>query len=109
MKGKMAIVGDGDGVLAFSSVGVEAFAVKNAEEAAETVKKLASDYAVIFITDELARAIEHVTERYVNAPYPIILPVPAKSGAGGYGSERIRAAMEKALGVDVFINNDKEN
>ena len=54
MNGKMAIIGDGDGVTVFSSVGIVPFPVKGAEEAASTLKKLAKEYKIIFVTDDVA-------------------------------------------------------
>lgn len=108
MKGKMAIVGDGDSVLAFSAVGIDAFPVINVEDAMQTIKNLAKEYAIIFVTDVIASEISEFLERYVTSAYPIILPVPSKSGSNGYGIEQIKKAMDKALGVDILFNNDKD-
>ena len=48
MKGKMAIIGDGDSVLAFTAGGVDAFSAESAEKAENLIKKLAKEYQVIF-------------------------------------------------------------
>lgn len=108
MKGKMAIIGDGDGVLAFSAVGIDAYPVNNYEEAGELVKTLAKSYAIIFVTDVIAKEIDEIINRYVTSTYPIIIPLPSKEGSNGYGMDRIKQAMEKALGVDILFNNDKD-
>ena len=88
MKGKMAIIGDGDSVLAFKAGGVDAYGVDHVEKARDLVKKLAKDYAIIFITDTLAKEIDDVVRRYVNMPYPIIIPVPS-----GRGEQRLRGEL----------------
>ena len=57
MKGKMAIIGDGDSVLAFKAVGIDAFSVNHPEKARDLLKKLAKTYQIVFITDALAKEI----------------------------------------------------
>ena len=109
MKGKMAIIGDGDGVTVFSSVGIVPFPVKGAEEAASTLKKLAKEYRIIFVTDDIAEQIDETIKKYVSASYPIVLSVPSGKGSNGYGTAVLKDAMEKALGVDILFNvKDKE-
>ena len=107
MKGKIAIIGDGDSVLAFKAVGVDAYPVTDGEQAGETLKKLAKNYAIIFVTDVIAKEIDEIISRYVASTYPIIMSVPSKSGSNGYGMEKIKQAMEKALGVDILFNKDE--
>lgn len=104
MKGKMAIIGDGDSVLAFTACGVKAFSVDSVENAENLIKKLAKEYQIIFITDVIAKQIDEVIKRYTSATFPIILPLPSKDGSNGYGMEGVKRAMEKALGVDILFN-----
>ena len=111
MKGKMAIIGDGDSVLAFTACGVKAFSVANPADAEEQLKKLAKEYQIVFITDVIAKEIDEVIKRYTAQTFPIILSIPSKEGSNGYGMQGIKNAMEKALGVDILFNDhnaDKE-
>lgn len=108
MKGKMAVLGDGDSVLAFSSVGIEAFPVCDDEQAKNTLKLLAKNYSIIFITEDVAKNVSEVIDRYNSTPYPIILPIPSGKDSNGYGMQRIKQAMYKALGVDLLFNNQKD-
>ena len=108
MKGKMAIIGDGDSVLAFSAVGIDAFSVTNIEDADEILKKLAKEYRIIFITDIIAKQIDETIKKYLTSPYPIILSVPSKDGSNGYGMDGLKKAMEKALGVDILFNKEED-
>ena len=110
MKGKMAIIGDGDSVLAFSAVGIDAYPVKSEEGADKTIKELASKYKIIFVTEKVAKQNEKRIAEYANVPYPIILPVP--SGAKGgeqFGMQGIYNAMEKALGINIFAQEDAQS
>lgn len=104
----MAIIGDGDSVLAFASGGVKAFPVSNVEKAQETLKQLAKEYQIVFITDDLAKQMDGLISKYLTKAYPIILSVPSKSGSNGYGAEGLKKAMEKALGVDILFTDKKD-
>lgn len=105
MSGKMAIVGDGDSIIVFKAAGVAAFPAENEAKARETLRKIAKEYKIIFITEELAKPLTEFLKRFDEQPYPVILSIPSKSGSTGYGTELLRSAMERALGVDILFNN----
>lgn len=104
MTGKMAIIGSGDNILAFKAGGVDAFTVSSPEKARETLRKLAKEYAVIFITDSFCRELSAYLKRFNETAYPIIIPVP--DGEGDLGMELLRSAMESALGVDILLGRE---
>lgn len=104
MTGKMAIIGNGESVLAFKAGGVDAFTAQNAEEARTVLRRLAKDYAVIFITDSFCRELSAYLKRFNESAYPIIVPIP--DGEGDYGMEMLRSAMERALGVDILFGRE---
>lgn len=104
MQGKMAIVGDGESITVFKAAGVTAFPAENAEAAKEIIRKAAKDYKIIFVTEELARPLQTFLKRFDEEPYPVILSIPSKNGATGYGDELLKSAMERALGVDILFN-----
>ena len=104
MTGKMAIVGDGDSIMVFKAAGVATFPAADERKAREVLRKVAGDYQIIFITEELARPLSDFLKRFDEEPYPIVLPIPTGSGAG-YGEELLRSAMERALGVDILSKN----
>ena len=100
----MAIVGDGDSITVFKAAGVATFPAADEKRAREIIRALAAEYSIIFVTEELASALGDFLKRFDEAPYPIVLPIPSKSGATGYGEELIRGCVERALGVDIFHN-----
>lgn len=104
MKGKIAILGNSDNVSVFSACGVKTFMAKDKESATETLKKIAKEYSVIFITESLSEEIKETVEKYNNVPYPIILPIPQNESEGKYGEEFLKKMMNKALGVDILFN-----
>ena len=50
MKGKTAIIGDGESILVFKAVGVEPFPVENAEQAGKTLTDIAKQYKIIILS-----------------------------------------------------------
>ena len=98
----MAIVGDGDSIMVFKAAGVDAFPAADEKKAREVLRKVAVDYQIIFLTEELARALGDFLKRFDEEAYPVILPIPSGKGSDGYSMELLTSAMERALGVDIL-------
>ena len=104
MTGKIAIIGDGDSIMVFRAAGVATFSAENEGKAREVLRKIAKDYQIIFLTEELAKPLTEFLKRFDEEPYPVVLSVPSKDGSSGYGTELLKSAMERALGVDILFN-----
>ena len=105
MQGKMAIVGDGDSITVFKAAGVDAFAVEDEIKARETLRKIAKEYQIIFLTENLARPLADFLKRFDEEPYPVVISIPGADGGSGYGNEILKKAMERALGVDILFHD----
>ena len=105
MKGKIAMVGDGDSITVFKAAGVATFPAETEAKAREVLRKIAREYKIIFLTEELARPLTDFLKRFDEEVYPVVLSIPSKSGSTGYGAEVLKSAMERALGVDILFNN----
>jgi V/A-type H+-transporting ATPase subunit F len=105
MTGKIAIIGDGDSITVFKAAGVATFAAENEIKAKEILRKIAKEYKIIFLTEELARPLSTFLKRFDEEPYPVVLGIPSGSGSTGYGTECLKNAMERALGVDILFND----
>lgn len=102
---KIAAVGKHESILLFSAAGVKTVPADTDEQALQAVKMLIKNgVQVIFLTENYAAALEEPLRRYRENAYPVILPVPEKSGPTGYGMAKINANMEKALGTNIFNN-----
>ena len=108
MTDKMAILGEGDSVLAFKAGGVDAYYASDREQAKDLLRKLAKEYAVIFITEKLAGEMDDLLNKFNQSPYPVILPVPSGDGSDGYAKAKMRERMEQALGVDILFNREEK-
>ena len=105
MTGKMAIVGDGDSILLFKAAGVATFPAADEKKAREVLRRVAGEYQIIFVTEELAQKLGDFLKRFDEEPYPVVLPIPSNKGSTGYGEEFLKSAMERALGVDILSRN----
>lgn len=106
MEGKIAIVGDGDSIMVFRAAGVATFPAEDEKKARDVMRRIAKEYKVIFLTEELARPLSEFLKRFDEEPYPVVLSIPSKNGSTGYGTELLKSAMERALGVDILFNNN---
>ncbi len=108
MSEKMAVIGDKDSIFAFKAVGVEVFGAADESEAKERLKALVKEnYKVIFLTEDLAQALQSFLERYKTAPYPAVIPIPRGGSAQGFAMESLKKDMEKAIGADILFRDGK--
>ena len=105
MTGKTAIVGDGDSIMVFKAAGVATFPAENEKKAREILRKIAREYQIIFLTEDLAQNMAEFLKRFDEEPYPIVLSIPSASGSQGYGVQVLKNAMERALGVDILFHD----
>jgi len=100
---KISVVGDEDSILAFKALGVDVFPAVTSTEARNIIDSLAKkDYAVIFITEQIAVGIKETIERYDNQMLPAIILIPSNQGSLNIGSARIKENIEKAVGVNIL-------
>ena len=100
---KAAAVGNHSSVVLFSAAGIKTVSAESVKEAEKAVNRLVKEgYGIIFLTENYAKELENELKRYRASAYPVILPVPEKSGPGGYGMKKINSNMEKAIGTNIF-------
>lgn len=100
---KIGVVGDKDSVLAFKALGIDVFPVVEADEARRIVDNCAkNDYAVIFVTEQIAQKIEETITRYNEELLPAIILIPSNQGSLNIGIKRISESAEKAVGVNIL-------
>ncbi len=105
IEGKLAMVGDGDSITVFKAAGVATFAAGDETQARDILRRIARDYQVIFLVEELAKPLKEFLKRFDEQPYPVVVSIPSKKGSSGYGTEQMKSAMERALGVDILFND----
>ena len=99
---KMAAIGDRASVYGFAALGLDTYFAKTADEAKKLIRRLENDnYAVIYITEQLAELIKEELERLSEAPLPAVIPIPGVYGNTGMGMRAVNESVIKAVGSDI--------
>jgi len=97
---KIAVIGDRDSVLGFRALGLDVFPTEDTDAGRRTLHRLAQeDYAVIYITEQLAQQLTAEIARYKDAPAVIL--IPGKTGSLGIAGAALHDAVERAVGADI--------
>lgn len=98
---KAAVVGSPGTVDAFRALGTDIFTANGPAEVESLLTKFAFDYAVVFITEDIAPAKESLVKRNAKQLLPAItlLPVAASSERA---LQKLRFVVEKAVGADIL-------
>ena len=100
---KIGVVGDKDSILAFKALGIDVYPVTEPDEARITINKMAAEkYAIIFVTEQIAKDLEETIERYNRELIPTVILIPSNQGSLNIGIERINDNVEKAVGVNIL-------
>ncbi len=100
--GGIAVIGDRESVMLFRVLGVQTVAAETAEEVSRAIHRLAREgFAIIYLTEELARLVPEELARYQARTCPAIIPIPGSRGSDGFGREQIQSNIYKAVGMDL--------
>ena len=103
---KIAVIGDRDSIYGFATLGLETFPVSSAEEGSDTLLSLAAtEYAIIYITEELTGKIRETIDKFKEDRLPAIIAIPGVSGNTGLGIANVRHMVEQAVGSDIIFGN----
>lgn len=97
----IAVMGDRDSVLGFRALGLDTIICEDTETARRELHRLAADYTIIYVTEQLSLSIQQDIDRYKDSVTPAIILIPGRSGSMGLGEAKIRSAVERAVGADI--------
>ena len=60
------------------------------------------NYAVIFVTEQIAKDLDETIERYNKAMVPAIILIPSNQGSLNIGIKKVQDNVEKAVGVNIL-------
>ena len=104
----MGAVGESDVILAFKSIGAITISAVTSEEVTQALHRLSRDKVpLIFITEQAARLAPEAMSRYEQTPDTAVIPIPGINGSDGYGIQRVRENVIKAIGADILIKQDR--
>lgn len=94
-------------MVGFRSLGLDVFAVADPKEAAVYIDSLADEnYAVLFLTENMAEGIEATIEKYKERVFPVITLIPSNQGTKGLGMKGLKDNVEKAVGADILFGKE---
>lgn len=100
---KVGVLGDRASVLVFKALGIDVFPVDDAAQARPVLRSLAGgDYAVIFITENIAGEMESEIESYNDRTVPAVIIIPGRDGPLGIGMLNLKNAVERAVGINIL-------
>lgn len=104
---KVAVLGDRDSIYGFAALGLETVPVETPEEGTRQLRRLAErDYAVIYITEALAKDLEEELARFRENLLPAVIPIPGVHGNTGMGIAMVKKSVEQAVGSDIIFNEN---
>ena len=100
---KIGVIGGRDSVLGFRALGLDTCIAENGEQAKAALHRMAKEnYAIIYITEQLASQISAEIARYQDALTPAVILIPGKEGSLGIGMNNVKNAVERAVGADIL-------
>lgn len=103
---KIGVVGDYDSIYGFGALGLDTFPETDEAEAVRLIQRLSlNDYAVIYVTENLAAAIPEEIDRYREQVIPAIILIPGVKGNTGAGVAGVKKSVEQAVGSDILFGD----
>lgn len=101
---KIAVLGPYDSIYGFATLGLDIFPVSDPEEGKKQLKTLTgADYAVIYVTEGLAAAMQQEIDKYKEQLLPAIILIPGIAGNTGEGVRGVKKSVEQAVGSDIIF------
>lgn len=102
---KIGMIGERESVIGYMALGFAVHEADDVDTARALLHKLAKDseYAIIFLVENFAMALEEDVAKYKDLPTPAIICIPGKNGTTGYGLSQVKNAVERAVGADILF------
>jgi vacuolar-type H+-ATPase subunit F/Vma7 len=99
---EIAIIGREDLISIFKMYGVECYAARDSEGDIKEIfdKVYRKDYKIIFVTEDVYSKCKHLIED--DRVYPQVTILPDNRGSKGFGEQKTRKLIIKALGADIM-------
>ena len=102
---KIGVLGGRETVMGFKALGLNIFPVETEEEAKQILREITREeeqYAIIYVEENLANALQHEIDKCKDVPTPAIILIPGRDGSMGLGLSALQAAVERAVGTNIL-------
>jgi len=101
---KVGVIGDHNSVLGFKAIGLDVFPCLTADEAKKTLHHIAKkEFAIVFITENLAKDIMPEIDRYKHQKLPAVVPISGIDGNYDIGFGNLKKSVAHAIGADILF------
>jgi vacuolar-type H+-ATPase subunit F/Vma7 len=106
MEGKVAVLGDADFVMPFSALGLDTYAVGQADEdiIESAAKIVGGKYALVVVAEKQAPVAEEVFSARKDEPTPCIVVVPFTTESEGFATRALGEVLKMATGINILQN-----
>lgn len=99
----LAIVGQKETIMPFLATGARVIYIRKGECAKTIEELIMQGFKIIFFTEEFIDELHEILLTYRDATIPCLIPIPTGRGKTRLAIERIRGVIKKAVGADVFV------
>ncbi len=104
---KVGVIGDRDSIIGFRSLSMTVLEAADADEAGRHLHNLVKEnFAVIFITEDLAEGNKEYLQTLRSQKLPAIIPIPSLTGSTGLGMRQVRESVRRAVGMDLLSQDE---
>ncbi|MFA6627091.1 MAG: V-type ATP synthase subunit F [Bacilli bacterium] len=102
-KTPIAAIGEENTITLFNAIGIKTYLLTNPADVARTIITLEQNGCkIIYLSEDLYIALPEIVEKYQSMAFPILIPIPIKKTSKEIGKKKIRANVEKAIGIDIL-------
>ena len=107
MEGKVAVLGDADFAMPFSTLGLDSFPTgESADDILEKAKAIIEGkYALVVVAENVAEVAEEVFSAHQNKAVPAIVVVPFTTESTGFATRALGDVLKMATGIDILQNS----
>lgn len=111
---RIAIVGSKEAIAGFALLGVDVVPTQEGTDAVSELMRLKKAiriedgrernvYGIVFVSEHLMTQLsQEDLKRLSRGALPAIIPLPSHHGSSGYGLERLKKIVERAVGSDIL-------
>ncbi len=104
---RIGAIGEEDAILIFRAIGASAVPAITADQITAGLHRLYQDgVPVVFITEAAARLVPEAMQKYDQMSGMAVIPIPGIRGSDGYGAQRVKESVIKAIGADILVNQE---
>jgi vacuolar-type H+-ATPase subunit F/Vma7 len=107
MEGKVAVIGNEDFVLPFSTLGLDTYPVEQDKESVinKANEIIENDYALVVLAENISETADEVFADVQDKPSPSVIVVPFTKPSEGFATRSLGKSLKRATGIDILKND----